>query len=354
MSRKQKLLFVSNGLPSFTKVDINILETEYEVVLFSRLWNNNFSVIFNHIFLFFKLFTLRNKVSKIVISFAGHWSYLPSIIGRALKIPVAIILHGTDCASIPSMNYGDLRKPLLKKIIKSSITNATILLPVSETLIKVRNTYDKESFESDQGINSFFKLDKLRYKSIYNGIDSNFWVPNPKIKKKKNSFISVFSNKQYLLKGGDLIVGLAKEFPNCSFYIAGCDSIPNFQDKPKNLTLLGYLIKEKLLEYYNQSQYHLQLSVFEGFGCSLVESMMCNCIPIGSNVNIIPFIIGDTGVVVEKRNQLELNKIILNLTTSSENKINLMFADSRTRAKSNFDFEIRKKKLVNTIMNIND
>jgi len=352
MDKKSKLLFISNGIPSFTKIDIDILKSEFEVVLFSKLWTNNFSVVINHILLIIKLFTLRNKVSKIVISFASHWSYFPSIIGRLFNIPVAIILHGTDCASILSLNYGDLRKPILKRIIKSSIKNASILLPVSETLIKVENLYNGNNIERYQGLNSFFKIDKLKFKTIYNGIDSNFWKPNSNIKKKKYSFIAVFSNQQFFLKGGDLIIGLAKEFPNCSFYIAGCDTIPDQYLKPNNLILLGHIPKEKLLEYYNQSQFHLQLSVFEGFGCSLVESMMCKCIPIGSKVNIIPHIIGNTGVVLEKRNQQDLNKIILNLITSSKKE--LSFADSRNRAKENFDFEIRKKKLVNEIIKVND
>ena len=349
MDKKSKLLFISNGIQSFTKIDIDILKSEFEIVLFSNLWTNNFSVIINHISLIIKLFTLRNKVSKIVISFAGHWSYFPSIIGRLFNIPVAIILHGTDCASIPSLNYGDLRNPILKRIIKKSIKNASILLPVSETLIKVENLYNGNNIERNQGINSFFKMDKLKFKTIYNGIDSNFWKANSNIKKKKNSFIAVFSNQQFFLKGGDLIIGLAKEFPNCSFYIAGCDIIPNQFLKPNNLILLGYIPKEKLLEYYNQSQFHLQLSVFEGFGCSLVESMMCNCIPIGSRVNIIPYIIGDTGVVLESRNQQDLNKLILNLIKLSENEISLRFPDSRNRAKLNFDSEIRKKHLLMAI-----
>ena len=67
----KKLLFISNGIPSFTKIDINILQTEYEVILFSKLWTNYFSVIINHVSLIIKLFSLRNKVTKIVISFAG-------------------------------------------------------------------------------------------------------------------------------------------------------------------------------------------------------------------------------------------------------------------------------------------
>ena len=47
MNKKSKLLFISNGIPSFTKVDIDILKNEYEIILFSKLWINKFSSIFN-------------------------------------------------------------------------------------------------------------------------------------------------------------------------------------------------------------------------------------------------------------------------------------------------------------------
>ena len=153
---------------------------------------------------------MRNKVAKIVVSFAGHWSYLPSIIGRLSNIPVAIILHGTDCASIPSINYGDLRKSILKRIIKSSIKNASILLPVSKSLVKTENLYNGNNAEKNQGFDSFFKLDKLKFKAIYNGIDSNFWKPNPNIKIIENRFIAIFSNQQFFLKGGDFYCRFSK------------------------------------------------------------------------------------------------------------------------------------------------
>ena len=65
MDKKSKLLFISNGIPSFTKVDIDILKNEYEIILFSKLWIDKFSVIANHISLLIKLYTLRYKISKI-------------------------------------------------------------------------------------------------------------------------------------------------------------------------------------------------------------------------------------------------------------------------------------------------
>ena len=211
---KKKLLFISNGIPSFTKVDIDILKSEYEIILFSKLWINKISIIIHHISLLIKLYTLRNKISKIVVSFACHWSYLPTIMGRQFNIPVVIILHGTDCTSIPSLNYGDLRKPIFKRIIISLIKNASILLSVSESLIKVENLYNGNKIERNKCLNSFFKLNKLKFNAIYNGIDSNFKKPDSNIKIKTNSFITVFSNHHFFLKGGDLIVGLAKEFSN--------------------------------------------------------------------------------------------------------------------------------------------
>ena len=45
MDKKSKLLFISNGIPSFTKVDIDILKNEYEIILFSKLWIDKFSYL---------------------------------------------------------------------------------------------------------------------------------------------------------------------------------------------------------------------------------------------------------------------------------------------------------------------
>jgi hypothetical protein len=73
-----------------------------------------------------------------------------------------------------------------------------------------------------------------------------------------------------------------------------------------NVFFLGKLTPENLRHYYLSSQYYLQLSVYEGFGVSLCEAMLCECIPIGSSVNIIPEIIGDSGFILEKESIDEL------------------------------------------------
>ena len=59
--------------------------------------------------------------------------------------------------------YNNTIKLWKRRIIKSSIKNASILLPVSETLIKVENLYNGNNIERYQGLNSFFTIDKLKF-----------------------------------------------------------------------------------------------------------------------------------------------------------------------------------------------
>ena len=59
--------------------------------------------------------------------------------------------------------------------------------------------------------------------------------------------------------------------------------IPCYKDNEKTLSIY---IREKLRNYYSKSQFHFQLSMYEGFGLALCEAMLCRCIPIGSSVNM--------------------------------------------------------------------
>ncbi len=185
---------------------------------------------------------------------------------------------------------------------------ASKLLPVSSSLIKTKNTYYSDDKFSFQGYKHFFPKINTENKVVPNGCDSNFWMRDTNEKKEENTFIAVLSNEQFFLKGGDVIINIAKLFPKQKFYIAGCNT-PKIE-KTDNVHFLGKVSPEKLRELYSKCQFHFQLSVFEGFGCALAEAMLCECIPIGSSVNIIPEIIGDTGFILEKRDVVALKKTV--------------------------------------------
>ncbi len=347
MKNKKTILFVCPYFSSFIKEDIEILSENNIVIINNYNWQNKFLIFSNLFFQFFSILFKINRVNIIVVSFGGYWSFFPSLIGKVFKKPVYIILHGTDCASLPNLNYGSLRKPILKLFCKISYRFSFKLLPVSSSLIKVKNTFLADDKYSYQGINYFFPNLKINYSVIYNGIDTNFWQNDLSINKVDNSFLAVFSEKQFILKGGDLIIKIAEKFPEIDFNIVGTYAPSYIKNIPSNVNFLGKLDKNQLKKVYCNSRYYFQLSIFEGFGCSLAEAMACECIPIGSSVNIIPEIIGDSGKIIQYKKEDELESVIKNLLTQKD--LNKKGQEARIRILKLYSKEIRKSCLNNEL-----
>ena len=114
-----------------------------------------------------------------------------------------------------------------------------------------------------------------------------------------------------------------------------------------NVIFLGKLEVEELQIYYKKARFNFQLAVFEGFGLALCEGMLSQCIPIGSSVNAIPHIIGDTGYIVQSKNINEL-QLIINKALSAGNK-NERGKQAQQRIIELFPFEKRKKRLIELI-----
>jgi len=299
-------------------------------------------------------FLLRNipRVQEIVVSSGGYWSFLPAFIGKLFGKRVFIVLNGADCASIKSLDYGSLRKSLLRKVCGYTYQLATRLLPVSASLISVRNLYDPDIDGVDQGYKVFFPRLKTPATIIHNGLDENYWCVDPDERKEDNSFISAFAASQFYLKGGDLIVDLARKLPECRFRIAGMDKPEFVEDAPTNLEFLGYLTPETLRHYYRISRFHFQLSIFEGFGCSLCEAMLCECIPIVSSANMLPEIVSNTGYVVSKR---DLNELYECVTTALQYKDKRdMGSKARNRVVNNYSIGHRKDAFRKLLENISE
>lgn len=349
MSKQEFIIYVSPDFPSFVRNDIAFLTEKYHVISNTYNWARKVFIPFYMLHqIFFFVFRIQ-RISVIIVSLGGYWSFIPSLLGKIFKVKVFQILNGTDCASFPSLNYGNLRKSLLRYVCHYSYKLASFLIPVSSSLIKTRNTYYLDGLTNSQGYKFFFPDIYTPSKVIHNGFDIDYWKMFPRIKKQPYSFIAVFAEDQFILKGGDLILEIANEFKECEFYIAGCNK-PQFVDEhPANIMFLGKISQDDLRDYYNKCNFHFQLSIFEGFGCALAEAMLCECIPIGSNVNIIPEIIGNTGYILKKRDSQLLKEIINHALFKNNNE--QLGVEARKRIVEKFNLHKRKEAFINLIDN---
>src|SRR5688500_6358657 len=97
------------------------------------------------------------------------------------------------------------------------------------------------------------------------------------------------------------MIVVARNFPQYQFTIIGCHQKDFPVSIPENVNLIPPVKYEELPFHYSRHQFYLQLSIAEGFPSAICEAMLCECIPIGSEVAAIPAIISSHGFLVHKR-----------------------------------------------------
>ena len=343
---KKKLIFIYPSLYTFIQTDIKLLSEDFELITVNQNWSRKSLLPINIFYQFFFLLINLHKVETIIVSFAGYCSFFPSLLGKIFNKKVAIIVHGTDCVSFPEIEYGNLRNPILSFVTKKSLQWASIILPVSESLVYTENNY-YSSKPLKFGYNYHLSNIKTPYKVIHNGLNVLNWDRDNEIIRDKTSFVTVLGEGKVNIKGVDLIIDVASRFPNSIFYLAGIENVKGY-DMPENIICKGRLNPEELKLLFNQSQFYLQLSNTEGFGVALCEAMLCECIPIVSDVNFLPTIVGESGFVLKKRN----SEMLFDLINLALNSNTIIFEGrARKRIKDNFSVNKRKKMLLSVLTN---
>uniref|UniRef100_UPI00404B628D glycosyltransferase family 4 protein n=1 Tax=Fluviicola sp. TaxID=1917219 RepID=UPI00404B628D len=346
---KRKLVYYHNGTSTFIEKDIEILKTEYDVQVEYFDTVNKYKLPVELIKQFFKL-TLLKKDTIVVSQFAGFHTALPSFFDFLNKLKTVIVLGGTDCVHLHSIRYGNYDRFFLRIFTKYSIKNASLLLPVDDSLIRYKYNYQSND-KSEQGFEIFCGKIKGNVEVIYNGYDASKWR-NSTRKREENSFVTIGgrlnSRFGFQLKGIDLIIDVARLNPSSKFYIIGGKSL-DLYNKPNNVILIDKIPNNELNEFLQSMEFYLQLSMSEGFPNALCEAMLSGCIPIISNVGAMPKIVKETGYTLDKKDVYLLDKIIKDsIALDSEIKKDLS-VKSHNRIKNNFTFLSRKEKILNAI-----
>ncbi len=350
---KEIILYIYPEKSSFIRKDIDFLSHRYTVITPGHEWKVKSMTPLN--FLRQLLFLLRflPKARAVFVMFGGYWSFLPALLGRIAGRPVYIIPGGTDCVSFPSLNYGSLRKPVMRTFIRWSFQLCRELIPVDDTLVISKYNYLEKSDYPMQGYKYFFPGITTPHRVIYNGFDPGLFNGDPG-KKIENTFIvlaTVGSMPRLKVKGIDLVIYLAEQYRQAAFTIIG---IPDWIKSrmgniPDNVTIYPYLTRELFITFLESSRYVLQLSVSEGFPNALCEAMLCRCVPIGSSVGAIPHIIGDTGYLIHHSGKDYLRKRFDEILNTDSSVCDNLGHNARQRITENFHISKREKAFIDLI-----
>lgn len=346
------ILYIKIKNSSFIKVDEDILRRNYNIKTFLLNPRTPFTFLFTALKLIGFLITNLFWADIYFTRFADYHAGILTFFSKFFKTKTIIVIGGFDVALIPDFNYGAHINKFRSKIVKYALKHSDLLLPNAEALIDYENNYRESPVRG--GILHFVPKPKGKIKVINNGFDIKFWNDLIDIRKENIALTvaKVTDLRTFKLKGIDCFIKIAKELPEFKFIIIGMshDFInENNIEVPVNVTVIDFLGQSELVKYYLKSKVFCLFSISEGMPNVLCEAMLCECIPVGSNVTSIPEIIGDTGIIIKKQNIVEMiTQVRKAFSLSSE-----YGKRARKRIMGNYSLDKREKEITNILKTFN-
>jgi glycosyltransferase involved in cell wall biosynthesis len=82
----------------------------------------------------------------------------------------------------------------------------------------------------------------------------------------------------------------------------------------------GYVPDSEILSFYEQADFFVYPSLYEGFGLPVLEAMACGCPVVASNVSSLPEVVGDAALLVDPSDVEELTQAMLALLENDDLK----------------------------------
>jgi glycosyltransferase involved in cell wall biosynthesis len=350
----KKILFIKVADSSFAVNDQKILEKHFKVKAFLINQKNAGFHFIMRIFNLILFILLNSGGTQMMITwFADYHAAIMVLLGKILRIKVVIIAGGQEAVCYPELKKGVYFKKFRGAFVRFALHHADLILPNHESLIYHENFYYDPSGKKD-GMKYYIPDLKTKIVVIPNGIETDKFYREQSIPKDPKTVLTVGTMNSvydFLNKGFDLFMTLARRNPDLDFILIGIKKqfLPwieknyPFSDINNLTVIYSFCPHDILFESYNRAQVFIQASITEGMPNTLCEAMLCECIPVGSNVNGIPDAIGDTGIIIDKRDVSELESGVRNALKLNTGK------EAGMRIREKFSFDNREKKLIRVL-----
>jgi len=355
MRKTDTIIFIKPTNSSFILIDQRILERHYRVIPYLLEQDKGKMQYFKKLFrMVFFLLKNASRSSAFICWFGDYHAAVMVFIGRLTNTPSLVLAGGQEAICYKELGKGVYLKKLRGLFVKYALRNCSMILPNHQSLMYHENYFYNQEHPHIDGISYYVGKVKGEVHVIPNGIDFTRINRNPAIGKDPKLVLTVGTmNKlsDFYNKGYDLFIELARRCKSYNFIAVGVKRTTmewieeNYRiSEISNLTVVPALCPADVLaEYYNRAKVYLQVSITEGMPNSLGEAMLCECIPIGSNVNGIPDAIGDTGIIIQHRDLDELEQALCRAMSMNTG------ADARKHTLENFSLQNRENKLVEAL-----
>lgn len=267
------------------------LKSEYRVRYFDVIQTGKLAQIVNAVKQALWLLWWLPSACGVYFRFCDWFALPAAALTRVFRKRLWITIGGYESHCFPEHGYGVWQSRLRGAVVKYALRSATRAFAVHQSLIDGMNTYSQPPRRT--GIAQFVQANTT---VVPNGFDAEYWCPAGF--KARKRVLTTANDRGYLLKGVPMVLAVARLLPEYTFAIAGITRLR--EDLPPNVIVLGWLSREELRDEYRKARVYLHPSLTEGLPGSVAEAMLCECVPVTSNVNGTPDLVGDTGFVVGK------------------------------------------------------
>lgn len=324
-----RILFVHQGLVPFIEKDLRILEQAHEVreCYFPGYHAGWLRVAKNVLHLF------RGVLwCDVTFSWSGKLhAFFAVLFSKILGKKSVVVSGGDDVARIPETSVGIFNFWWKKCFALFVFKYAALILCTSD-------------FNRDETLKNA-RADTRKIKLIYHGFELDEFRRMPNIKKEDIAItVGIVKSTNTYIKGLRFFVESAQFLPDREFIVVGPWVDAAIEDlkriAPRNVVFTGGLYWDDLIRMYNRAKVYVQVSIYESFGCSVAEAMLCECVPVVSRRGALPEVVDDCGLYIDN---LEPQELAQKIEQALDSVLGLR---ARERIMTLFPLEKRKCKLL--------
>jgi glycosyltransferase involved in cell wall biosynthesis len=273
-----KILFISAFSAPFIQEDLDFLSRSFPI---TRQIGSGFLQIIRIVLTCF-------KTDIAFCWFGSIYAFVAVVMMNILHRKSMIVLGGVDVSKEKEINYGIWLSPWKAACMRFAFRHASVLLPVDESLA--------------HSAKELAKYDGQNIMVLPTGYDAHFWVPQGWKEPIVLTVATVKDVVQLKRKGLDILIEAARCLQEKKFYVVGTDrlSVAHLHP-PSNIEFIPYVQREHLLPFYRRALIYCQPSLREGLPNALCEAMLCECIPVVTDVGGNAGAIGLTGILVRPK-----------------------------------------------------